>query len=277
MGRLLTTYSTPMRYKSIFLRLLCALFALGVISSCVTNRKYQMMQKGDVNVSNLPPDSVMRKYNLDGFDYKIQTNDILSVRYESLTPKEYDFLSSHSAQNLGNTQVGGALLLGDVVDEGGEIPFPVVGKAKVSGLTIFEIQDKLQGLADQYLESPIVKVRLLNYRITFLGEVNREGVVVMNNNRVNLLEAIGLAGGLTDLADKTDLKLIRQKGSVTEVVYLNVLDENFLNSPYYYVYQNDVVIVPALRQRPYRKYFGQNLALILSSLSLLVIALNFTK
>ena len=218
----------------------------------------------------------MRRYEVEKFDYKIQTNDIISVRFESLTPKEYDFLVSQTAV-VGGGFIGGALLFGDLVDENGEIPFPVVGKVKVAGLTVFQIQDTLQAMANRYLESPIVKVRLLNYRITFLGEVNREGVVNLNNNRVNLLEAIGLVGGLTDLADKTDLKLIRQIGDRTEVVYLNLQDENFINSPYYYVYQNDVVIVPALKQRPYRKYFGQNLSLIISSLSLLLIVLNYTK
>jgi polysaccharide export outer membrane protein len=266
-----------MAYKSIFFRLLCALFAVAAISSCVTNRKYQMLQKNDVNKSNLPPDSVYRQYAVETFNYKVQTNDIISVRFESLTPKEYDFLSSQAGPTSANTVIGGALLIGDLVDENGEIPFPVVGKTKVAGMTVFEIQDYLQSLANQYLESPIVKVRLLNFRITFLGEMNREGVITMNNNRVTMLEAIGLAGGLTDLADKTNLKLIRQKGTSVEVAYINVLDENFVNSPYYYVNQNDVVIAAPLKQRPYRKYFGQNLGLIISGLSLILIVLTYTK
>ena len=236
-----------------------------------------MLQKDDVNKSNLKTDSVMRNYQVAKFDYKIQTNDIISVRFESLTPKEYDFLATQPTQNLGGGFVGGALLIGDLVDEDGQIPFPVVGKVKVAGLTIFEAQHQLQALANQYLESPIVKVRLLNYRITFLGEVNKEGTVTLNNNRVTMLEAIGQIGGLSDLADKTNVKLIRQRGADTDVVYLNLQDENFINSPYYYVNQNDVVIVPALKQRPYRKYFGQNLALVVSTLSLLVIVLNYTK
>ncbi len=257
-------------------KVLTAVVLIMLVASCVTNRKYQMMQKGDVNKQNMPSDSVMREYSMETFNYKIQTNDLISVRFESLSAKEYDFLSSQTQQG-NNAIIGGALLLGDLVDEHGQIPFPVVGKVKVAGFTIFEIQDNLQAIAEQYLDSPIVKVRLLNYRATFLGEVKQEGVVAINNNRVTVLEAIGMAGGLTDLADKTSIKLIRQKGDHTEVVYLNLQDEDFINSPYYYVYQNDVLVVPALRQRPFRKYFGENLSLLISSLALLIIVLSYTK
>jgi polysaccharide biosynthesis/export protein len=91
---------------------------------------------------------------------------------------------------------------------------------------------------------------------------------------VTMLEAIGHAGGLTDLADKRNMKLIRQVNGHTEVAYVNVLDEDFINSPYYYVHQNDILITGALRQRPFRKYFGPNLSLVISSLSLLLITLN---
>ncbi|HQQ96773.1 MAG TPA: polysaccharide biosynthesis/export family protein [Cyclobacteriaceae bacterium] len=249
----------------------------GTLFSCVTNRKYQLMQKGDVNQSNLKTDTVLRKYQPEQFQYRLQTNDIVSVRFESVTPKEFDFLSNQSNQNNIGGQIAGVLLLGDLIDENGEIPFPVVGKVKIGGLTVFKAQDTLQMIANRYLESPIVKVRLLNYRATFLGEVNKEGVVALQFNRVTMLEALGHAGGLTDLADKTNIKLIRQKGNSVEVVYLNLLDENFVNSPYYYIYQNDILVVPALKQRPYRKYFGQNLALVLSSFSILLLALNYTK
>jgi polysaccharide export outer membrane protein len=265
-----------MGYKSILMRLLCTLIAFCAITACTTNRKYMLLQKNDVNKANQPTDSIVRSYEIEKFDYKVQTNDILNVRFESLTPKEYDFLGGQAPLN-GNTVIGGALLMGDIVDEAGEIPFPVVGKVKVSGYTVFQIQENLQELANKYLESPIVKVRLLNYRITFLGEMNREGVVTLNNNRVTLLEALALAGGVSDLADRTSVKLIRQKGQHSEVVYINLLDEDFMLSPYYYVFQNDVVVVPPLKQRPFRKYFATNLALVISTLSLLIIALNYTK
>jgi polysaccharide export outer membrane protein len=235
------------------------------LSSCVTNKKYVYLQKDDVNKTRLPKDTVVREHLLAEFDYKIQPNDLISVQFESLTPDEY------------NINQGGALLIGELVDENGEITYPVIGKVKVAGKTVFEAQEMLQQLADQYLEAPIVKVRLLNFRITILGEVTQEGTITLTNNRVNIMEAIGQAGGLTDLADKSNVKLIRQKGDRTEIVYINLLEEDFLSSPYYFVNQNDILIVPALRQRPYRRYFGQNLSLIISSLSLLLLVINLSR
>lgn len=257
------------------MRLYLLLVGLIFLSSCVSNRKVTLLQKGDIPQENLPKDSVVRTYEPDSFTYRIQSNDILFVRFESITNEKYDFLSQgtgmQGSQNLN------PLIVGELVDENGQIPFPVLGRVKVSGLTVFEIQNKLQQLANQYLESPVVKVRLINFRITLLGEVANEGSVTLNNNRVTMLEAISLAGGLGELADRSNIKLLRQRDGKTEVVYLDLLDEDFINSPYYYVTQNDVLIVPALRQRPFRKYFGPNLALVVSSLSLLLLAFNLTK
>lgn len=250
--------------------------AVLLLGSCVSNKKFVYLQKDDVNKEGLQKDTVVRSHTLGTFDYKIQPNDVISVQFASITEKQFDIFSSGSSQQGGNFNLasGSALLIGELVDENGEIPFPVVGKIKVAGLNIFEAQEKLQGIAAGYLELPVVKVRLINYRVTILGEVNHEGSVTLYNNRVNLLEAIGLVGGLTDLSDKANVKLIRQHGAQTEVIYLNLLDENFIHSPYYYAYQNDILIVPSLKQRPFRKYFGQNLALVVSSLSLLLLTVN---
>ena len=261
-----------MRYLFLFAISIC------VLSACVPNKKIQLLQKDDVNIKNLPKDSVVRTYVVDTFEYRVQPNDIISVRFESLTPDEYDFFSSAVAQQGGGASLiaGNALLIGELVDENGEIPLPVIGKIKVSEKTVFEIQDLLQQVAIKYIESPVVKVRLLNYRVTVLGEVNREGSILLTNNRVTLLEAIGLSGGFGDLADRENIKLIRQQGGNVTVQYINLLKEDLIGGPYYYVYQNDVLIVPALKQRPFRKYFGQNLALVVSTFSLLLLALNLS-
>ena len=249
-----------------------------LLSSCVSNRKYVYLQKGDLGI-NAQKNTVVRNYAIDSFVYKVQPNDILSVKVKSLTDKEFDFFAdyggSNQSGNLSNS--ASALLIGELVDDEGNIPLPVLGSVKVGGLSVLEIQDTLQRIATRYFESPVVKVRLLNYRITILGEVNKEGSVTLGNNRVSLLEAVGLAGGLGELADRANVKLIRQNGNEAEVIYLNLLDETLVNSPYYYVYQNDVLIVPPLKQRPFRKYFGQNVALFVSSVSILLLAFNLTK
>lgn len=260
--------------------LLVLLTGIVMLSSCVPNKKLQLMQKDDVNVKGLLKDTVIRSYSLDTFQYKVQPNDVLYVQFKSLTNKDFDFFNQSSGPQQGISVAaigGGGQLFGELVDENGEIPLPVVGSVRVSGLTIFEIEDKLTGIAEQYIESPIVKVRLMNYRITVLGEVNQEGTVTLNNNRVSMIEAIGEAGGLGELADRSNVKLIRQKGGQTEVIYINLLEEDFFNSPYYYVYQNDVLIVPPLKQRPFRRYFGQNLSLIVSTISLLLLAFNLSR
>lgn len=244
-------------------------------TSCVTNKKYVLLQQDDVNVKNLPKDSLVRSYALQNYEYKIQPEDNISVRFESLTPKEYDIFNRDIQQQQNqNLNQANAILIGELVDPNGEITYPVIGKVKVAGLTVYEAQMKLQQIADQYLESPVVKVRLINFRFTILGEAKNEGTVVLSNNRVNYIEAIGLAGGLTDLADKRNIKLIRQINGKAEVRYLNLLNEDFINSPEYFVHQNDILIVPALRQRPYQVYFGKNLALMISSLSLLLLTIS---
>lgn len=259
------------------MRLILIFFGLFCLASCVPNKKVTLLQKNDVYAKHLETDTVVRSYDPTAFEYKVQSNDLLSIQFESITHEKYDFLNEPgNVQNL-NITPASAQIIGELVDEEGKVPFPVIGKIRVSGLTVFQIQDTLQKVADQYLESPIVKVRLLNYRFTILGEAAKEGTVVLNNNRVTMIEAIGQAGGLGELADRSNIKLIRQKAGKTEVQYINLLDEDFIDSPYYYVHQNDVLIVPSLRQRPFRRYFGQNLSLVVSTLSLLLLAINLTR
>lgn len=261
----------------LFRLVVVAFFGVYLMSSCVPNRKVQMLQKKDVNTDIQPKDSVFRTYSLDTFNYRLQPNDIIFIQVRALTEREFDFFNQSSATGSGLNAAGNRGSIGDLIDENGEIALAVIGKVKVAGLTVFEAQEMLTALAGQYIESPVVRVRLINFRITLLGEVKREGTVELGNNRVNMLEAIAQGGGLGELADRSNVKLIRQKGGQTEIVYLDFLKEDFFNSPYYYVNQNDILVVPPLKQRPFRMYFGQNLALILSSISLILLSVNIIQ
>lgn len=243
--------------------LLAILFA-----SCVGNKRLVYLQKDDLH-ENQPKDTVLREYDLTYHDYKIQPQDILSVQFKSITEEDFDIFSEFGmgGGSLGGGGAGMVALRGELVDPNGQIGFPVVGKIKVQGMTVFEVQDTLQSIAAQYVEDPVVKVRLLNYRFTVLGEVNGEGVVTTQNTRITFMEAIGMAGGLTELASRDNVKVIRQKGDKAEIFYVNLLEEEFLESEKFYVYQNDIIIVPPLQQRPIRRYYSQNLSLLLSSVS----------
>ncbi|HBH23887.1 MAG TPA: polysaccharide export protein [Cytophagales bacterium] len=253
--------------------ILIVIIALG---SCVSNKKINYVQSEYDLYGPAPKDSVLSSYEVPVDPYRLQHEDAISIQISSLTPEEYDFFSLGLPDD--NMMMGGmqnmGSLRGYLIDEEGNIEFPVVGKVYLKGLTIYEAEKKIQDIATEYLEEPVVRVRVMNYRYTMLGEVRREGTYNVFNNRISILEAIGNSGGMGELADRSNVKVIRQYGELAKVHYVNLLDDNLIESPFYYLHQNDIIIVPPLRQRPFRNYFAENLGLIVSSLSLLLLVLN---
>lgn len=247
---------------------------IGFASGCVTNKQYAYFQQDDLYQESVE-DSVYRSYPIPSFDYKLKPYDILSIRFFSLTGAELNVFKREQQEASGNMMRGDAALLGGyLLDENGEVSFPDVGKVQLAGLTLFEAEDKLREIANLYLEEPVIEVKLLNYRFTILGEVNGEGVLSTFNYAVSIPEAIGMAGGLTDLADKANVKIIRRVGDSNEVFYVNLLEEDFFNNRNRYIYSNDIIVVPPLKQRPFRKYFSQNLGVFNSTISVVLVGLN---
>jgi polysaccharide export outer membrane protein len=251
-----------------------------LIFSCVSNKKILYLQEETDLYGPAPKDSILRSYIIEPYDYHLQHEDVLSIEISSLTPKEYDFFSQGLPQGQGNMNMGGrgggGALFGYLIDRNGEIEFPVVGKVKFAGLTIYEAESMVQEMASEYLEEPVVKVRLLNFRFTVIADVRGETINTFNN-RLSMMEGIGLAGGLGELSDLQNVKVIRQHEDAAMVHYVNLLEEDYIESPYYYIHPNDVIIVPPLKQRSFRNYFGENLGLIVSSLSLLLLVLNLSR
>ncbi|AYB33095.1 polysaccharide biosynthesis/export family protein [Chryseolinea soli] len=258
--------------------------ALIALSSCVPNRKLVYLQKDDLkNRDEIPKDTVLRTHQLKIREYTIQPLDLLAINFETLSDETdaFDFLSKLTPQQRtssgGGSGGGNSAQNGILVDGDGYIEFAVLGRMKMAGLTLFAARDSLQAVAGKYLPDVVVRVRLLNFRFTLLGEVNGERTVTSTNTRLTLMEAIGLGGGLGELADRTHIKVVRQVENRTDVYYVNLLKEDFIESPYYYVQQNDVIIVPPLKQRPFRKYFLPNLAVVTALISFTALIITLTR
>lgn len=262
---------------------ICLFFGLALLmlSACVPNKKLVYLQKDDLkHREKIPKDTVLRTRLLKIKEYRVQPLDMLSIQFETISDEtdSFDFLSKLSPQaRSGGSISSAAAQNGILVDADGYIEFAILGRIHVVGLTLFEVQDLIKDIASKYMPDVIVRVKMLNFRFTVLGEVNGEQTVTSSNTRLTMMEAIGLAGGLGELADRANVKVLRQVGNKTDIYYINLLQEEFLESPHYYVQQNDVIIVPPLRQRTFKKYFIQNLAIITTTISFAALIITLSR
>ncbi|RAW01308.1 polysaccharide biosynthesis/export family protein [Pseudochryseolinea flava] len=252
------------------------------LSSCVPAKKLVYLQKDDLKKRNeIPKDTILRSHTLDIQEYRIQPLDILSINFETLSEENdaFDFLSKLTPQTRasGGSSAVNAAQNGILVNTEGEIEYAVLGKINLSGLTLFQAQDTIKKHASRYLPDVIVRVRMLNFRYTLLGEVNSEQTVISANTRLTFMEAIAQAGGLGELADRSHVKVVRQNGNQADIFYVNLLKEDYIESKYFYIQQNDVIIVPPLKQRTFRRYFTGNLAMITSAISFGVLIFALSK
>lgn len=243
-----------------------------LLGSCVPTKKYVLLQKNDLGKKDMPLDTVLRSYQLQLSNYKIQPQDQLSVNIETLTPDEFNFIKQ---LNPSQAAMGNMGIIGYFVDNSGMVDFPVIGKIKLSGLSVFEAEEKMKSVLKELLRDPIVRVRILNFRFTFIGEVNRQ--ITSPNPRISMAEAIAQAGGLPEFANRENLKIIRQRDDQADVFYVNLLDEAFISSPHFYLQQNDIIVVSTLKQKQARSYLTQNISLILSLASFGLFFLTLTK
>ncbi|MFT3676149.1 MAG: polysaccharide biosynthesis/export family protein [Chitinophagaceae bacterium] len=187
-------------------------------------------------------------------ELRIQKNDMLSIQvYSASTKREI----SDVAYNLpgGTASTGtesGTSSSGFLVDARGDIYYPMIGKVHAEGLTRQELGETILrkiNEKDSVLASPSIIIRFQNLRITVLGEVGRQGVIQIPGERVNILEAIGLAGGVTDFGLKQSVKVIRESDGKREVGIVDLSSSDLFASPYYNLQQNDMVLVdPTIRK-----------------------------
>ncbi|MBP2831999.1 polysaccharide export protein [Aquimarina sp. U1-2] len=130
-----------------------------------------------------------------------------------------------------------------LIDEAGYIEFPVLGKLKIAGLTRVEVKKMIKDKLKVYINDPIVDVRLKNFKITVIGEVNRPGSYAIPNERITIVEALGLAGDITITGKRSNVTVIRENNGVNTYHRVDFTSKNIFDSPAYYLTQNDVLYV----------------------------------
>ncbi len=157
----------------------------------------------------------------------------------------YAITSSIGGQGGG----GGGSNKAYLVDANGFIDYPVLGKVKVSGLTLRQVKDMLAKRLEDFVKEPVVEARIINYKITVLGEVGTPGSIIASNHKLSVIDAIALAGDMPITGRKDNVLIIRETEGRREYARLNLNSRNVFSSPYYYLKQNDVIYVEPARVR----------------------------
>ena len=251
-----------------FFLIVCLGFLLG---SCEMNRQLAYF------TSNRDTTLVV---NQKDFEPIIQTGDILYIGVTSLDPVSssvFNFSATGTSSGPGGAmiQLPQNTILGILVNTDGTIDLPKIGNVMVKGRTKDQVRDLLTKALIPYLKEPVVTVRFMNYRVTVLGEVNRPGTIPIVNERVSIIEALGLAGDLSMYGNRNNILLIHEKNGVKETKRLTLQDYSIFSSPYYYLQSNDIIYVEPNKAKG---YLSSPVAVLLpafiSSISLFVLVLN---
>lgn len=210
-----------------------------LLASCGTQKKSILYLQDAVADQ---PETIVNQYEL-----KIKPSDILGVtvnsRYAELAAPFN--LSSITFQNATTGKATGNQAQGQVVDDAGFISMPVLGKIKAAGLTRSELAADIEQrlITGGHIKDPVVNIQFLNFKINVLGEVSRPGEFAINSDRVTLFDALSMAGDITDYGVKERITVIREQNGQRTIAYLDATSTDVFKSPYYYLQQNDIIIV----------------------------------
>ena len=209
-------------------------------------------------------------------DYKIQKKDILYIRFITLNDELSDILnvgSGRYATQLYQNETS-LYINGYTVNDSGKVIIPILGQVNVLGLTIDEVTRTIQEKADIYLKDATAIVKLISFKVTVIGEVNRPGTYTNFNNQLTVLEAIGMAGDITDFGNRQKVLVVRPNPEGTTTYRINLQDKNLLLSEGFFLLPNDIVIVDPIKSKIFRLNMP-TLSLFLSGLSTLILILSF--
>lgn len=211
------------------------------------------------------------------YDAKIMPKDILTITVNTVNPEAaapFNLTVPTNFNNQSRSTYSQPVLQTYLVDNEGNIDYPVLGRVKVGGLTKSECEAMIHDKIKPYLntaENPVVTVRMSSYSISVLGEVNRPGSYQVSREKINVLEALAQAGDLTIYGVRENVKLIREDANGKKQIYhINLNDANLLTSPCYYLQQNDIVYVEPNKVKARNSTIGQSTTLWISATSILI-------
>lgn len=241
-----------------------------LLGACVGSRTVNYL-----NDPSLTP-GASKLFENHKFEYRLQVNDVLSIRVLGLDEQTHRFFNVESQS--GGAMVSDAALYvnGFSVDKTGMVQLPQIGKVKLQGLTVGEAQELVQRKINEYFTNATVIMKMVNWRVSVLGNVGRPGTYMVYNNQITILDALSMAGGPNEYADKTHVTLMRQSDRGVQALYVDLSSTEVLRSEYYYLLPNDVVYVPTLRARPGRMNL-EILSVILATLSTAAVVFTVVK
>lgn len=207
-------------------RLFLIIFSV-TLFSCGSTKDLILLQNNTAD--NVKAQELVKSIQLQEKQYKLRQTDRLMLHIVSLTDEKVNFLKEPQIEL--------------VVDAKGNIELPVIGAIPVAGLSIKEAEDKVAKTSAEYLRSPSVRIKLMNFSYTVIGEVLRQGTFISPEPRVNLLEALGQAGGLTENANRRNIRIVRNENNTAKIYQLDLLEDNSLNSQNFFLTPNDVVMI----------------------------------
>ena len=210
------------------------------------------------------------------YEAKIMPKDELTITVITTDPKvamPFNLAVSNTIGTSGQLSSSQGSLQGYLVDNNGNIEFPVVGTLHVGGLTKKQAEDLVKSKIKPYLadsENPIVTVRMASYHVSVIGEVTKPGIISVPQEKMSVLEALAQAGDLTIYGKRDNVLLIRQDAEGEKHTYrMNLNDANIINSPFYYLQQNDIIYVEPNKVKAQNSSIGSSTTLLMSGLSIL--------
>lgn len=232
-------------FKYIPIKKLLHIVSILIVVSCSTPKNVTYFQE----LENLDVISIENKDKI-----RYQPHDIVSIKIsapdpETVLPFNSNLNINTETENNGNTQANSAKVPTYLIDAEGIIEFPVIGNLKIAGLTNVETKNMIKDSLKSYVNNPIVSVKLENFKVMILGEVNNPGPYSINNEQATIIDAIGLAGDLGIRGKRKDITVLRKQNNKQIVYKIDLTSKDIFNSPVYYLAQDDIIYIEPNKYR----------------------------